>query len=197
MAEEIASGSPTVEVTFDLTPEDFLAWARRWAERSPVLREQMKRSRRSVVLLFALLGGVLGLLFLLDGDLAGFIVAVVMSWIAAAIFWFMWPSRFRAAVRKNADKQMALENPAVFGPKRYAFDAQGLRFSGVHGGGYAYWTMVTDVDSDENGVYIGVSAASAHIIPVRAFESPAHAADFAAQAGRWFAAARPQVGTPA
>jgi hypothetical protein len=197
MAEEIAGEQNTVEFTFDLTPDDFLAWARRWAERSPVLREQMRRSRVSAVLLLALIGPVLGLLFLLDGELAGFAFAVVASWIAAAVFWFMWPTRFRAAVRKNADKQMALENPAVFGSKRYAFDAQGLRFSGVHSGGYAYWTMVTDVDSDENGVYLGVSAASAHIIPARAFTSPAAMSEFAGQAGPWFAAARPQADTPA
>lgn len=176
---------PLLDVTFEATADDFLAYAAHVAEQGEFYLSQMRSTRLRVVVIVAVISPLLAVVSTPDWSPIPMLVFALVGWIVAAILWFAWPSIWRRQLKAITQRQVAMENPLVlFGQKRYVFDADAVRFSGPHSGGYVTWPAIMSVTSDERGLYLHVSQGSAHIIPSRAFRSPsefAAAVDLATQ----------------
>lgn len=172
------------ELDFELTNSDLVRLAEHMAQTGQFYREQMLRARRLLAAVFV----VAALLFaVLERDPAATVIMTAALAVVGWLMWVTWPKRWRSVIRKQSERQVAIENSAaVLGPKRYKVDADGISYSGVYSGGYALWPAIMLVTADDAAVYLHVSQASAHIVPLRAFGSAAEFASFVAQVEAWY-----------
>jgi len=187
------TSEPHFELAFELTKDDLVQLAAHLADTGQFYVEQMHRARRllaAVIVVAALLFAVL------ERDPAATIIMTLALGVVGLIMWVTWPKRWRTVIRKQSERQAAIENAAaVLGPKRYKVDADGITYSGVYSGGYALWPAIMRLTANDAAAYLHVSQASAHILPARAFRTDAEFAAFVAQAERWLAAsASPKAG---
>lgn len=162
-----------MELQFDLTLADHLAWADQWAQ-SPLMARQMRRGRA----VLTALGVVIGLLLtLMAGHWLLRLVGIALGGGLALYWWFAYPNTWRRTIQRQSERTIATSTSALLGPKRYEIGEDGLRFSSNHGGGYLLWSGIDHLEIGPEAIYIYIAANSAHILPRRAFPSEEAFAD--------------------
>lgn len=163
---------PLLDVTFEATPADFVAFAEHVANEGEFYRAQM-RSTRGLVLAILLVASLLAALVLTpDGNPFTMLAILSVGCAVAVSMWFAWPGIWRRQLRRATHRQAGMENPLLIsGTKRYILDHTSVRYSGAYSGGYVTWPAVMRVTTGEQALYLHVSQASAHILPKRAFAS--------------------------
>lgn len=162
-----------MELQFDLTLADYLAWADQWAQ-GPLMARQMRTGRIAL----CALGVVLGLLLALVFTHPVLRIAGLLFGVAVAVYWWViYPSTWRRTIRRQSERTIATSTTALLGPKRYAIAEDGLRFSSNHGGGYLLWSGIDHLEIGPEAIYVYIAANSAHILPRRAFPSEQAFAD--------------------
>lgn len=180
-AEQVAA-ERVYELEFVLTVEDLAQFGEHLATVGEFHLAQMQRVRRMILAAIAVAAALLALL---ERDVASTIIFSIPLVIVATVLWFAWPSRYRTLARKQALELARSETGTQLGARRYRVDGQGVSFSTPQSGGYVLWPAVTRITSDDSAVYLHVAQTSAHIIPRRAFDTLAEAADFQHKAEAW------------
>jgi len=163
--------SPQVELSFDLTRDDLIAYFDHAISTNAFYQAQMRRTRVLVLAVWVILALMV---VIISRD--PFIIATMFIILGGfALFsWVTWPKRWHAQVRKQSERQLAMEDPAVvYGPRRYEIDAESVRFFGPHSGGYVTWRALSRVSADERAIYLHLTQGQAHILPRSAFSGDA------------------------
>ena len=164
-----------LEVSFDIGPEDYVAFNRYWAETSTFAKAQLRRARITFTIAFVIMGAlVAGLAYLGGDEQFAIIFAVVLAAVLLLYLLILGP-RWVRAVARNARKQYQAEggNQYLFGPRRYSFDQRGFRFASPNAGGYVLWSAVKSVERGDQAAYLMLAASQSHVLPRRAFVNPA------------------------
>lgn len=156
-----------VELAFEITPADHLAFNRHFVRVGEFYLRQMRKNR----VMIAILPLAMCAAILLGTRDPFFSVAVAaVSGLISLWFWFTWPTQWEKQVLKQAQAMLALENQSVlFGPRRYRLDETGVGFSSPDSMGRVSWRAISRVTADEAGIYLHLSQNQAHILPRRAF----------------------------
>ena len=156
-------------VEFDLTEEDYLAFAQH-------LRTRFSRSRRGKLekYLLRLVGiSLVPILFAMVYVVAvsetfAFLPSVMVFVIPIGFLWFFWYRRtfarrfVKRALRRAGGKHVLGSQTVVITPER-------IHLRGSSGESSLKWHAVVEIERVEQAIYFFVSATSAAIVPERAF----------------------------
>ena len=172
-------------VEFDLTEDDYVAWAQH-------LRTRFVRSRRgklekyllrfvgiSLVPVFFAVAYVVAV-----SETFALLPSVMVLVIPGGFLWFLWYRRTfaRRVVRR------ALRKPGgthALGSRTVVVTPEGIHFRSSSGEASLKWHAVLEIEGAEQAIYFVVSAASTAIVPARAFPNRRECREFMQAAQRY------------
>jgi len=156
-----------MEVEFDLTLEDLVAFNEYHCAHSPTIQAQFRRGWWSFPVMV-----IIGWLVLAaySGQFAQF-ASDHWFWLLSVPFWLFWfPWRWHGHQRKNALGLLNEgENVGVIGRQRITITPEAVMQSNAYREVRTRWEVVEKIVRTDHHVFIYVSALSAHILPRRAF----------------------------
>ena len=169
------------EVTYDIAHEDLYAFQLRTAQRSPVIRKTLRNIYVSIFVLFLLLG-----IYPLFGPGPIEAKAIMLGLPLIGFPFFVVIGKFieRWIVSSTIQKVIADEKPGggVLGRHTLVLDDDGVVEKTRVNESRTLWAGIDRVEDDADYAFIYVSAAAAHVVPLRAFENPEQARAFVSYA---------------
>jgi hypothetical protein len=166
-----------MEVEYELTRDDLFAFQWRAAFRSPPARRAMRKAYLYwflALLLFSLLPAVGAHGF--DGSRASFAFMAVAFPLGALFHWLMVRRQTRRAILELLQEEKP--GRGLLGWHRVGLGEAGLTEMSAVNDSRTAWAGVDRVEQDGEYVFIYTTPHAAHIIPKRAFGSPAEAESF-------------------
>jgi hypothetical protein len=183
-----------MEVEFDLTLEDLIAFNEYHCAHSPAIQAQFRRGWW-VVPFWALL---VWLILALSAEKFADFAAEHWLWLLIVPFWLFWfPWRWHRRQRKNALRLLNEgENVGVIGRQRLTITPETVEQRSAYREVRMRWEAVEKIVRSEHYAYIYVSAYTAHILPRRAFLTDGEFLKFVGEALHYHDAKRRAAATP-
>lgn len=163
----------SISVSYEFTKDDLVAFNHYHSRRSPTARRQFLRA----LLIFPSVWLVLWLVMVYfagkeDGEFLQAAFALKPLIIFLPIYCIVFPLAHRRALRK-AINGMVNEgaNRRLFGKRTITASEIGITESSAHGTSTTNWSAVERIVSLDEVTYVYLTALSAEVIPLRAFES--------------------------
>jgi hypothetical protein len=157
-----------MEVVYQITPDDLIAFQWRAAHRSPVGR----RTRRNVYVYMFLAVLLVAVLPAIGAD--GFAIArVSFVFLAttfpllASLYWLLERRLVRGAIRELVKKEKP--EKGQLGTHKFVLTDSGVAETTAVGESHTTWAGVDRIEQDTDYIYVYTSPAAAFVIPKRAF----------------------------
>jgi hypothetical protein len=167
----------TLEIEYELTPQDLYAFQWRAVFASP----RGRRARRKVYLLWLLVVLLLAAVPAIGADgfaisRVNFIFIVVAFPIVVVFQWFLERRLVRGAILQLLKEEKP--SKGLLGKHRMVMSEDGLFESTEVGESRVSWAGVDRIEQNPEYIFIYTSAVGAHVIPKRAFRDMLEAEDF-------------------
>ena len=157
-------GAYNVEITYDITAEDYIAFNLNYMRTNPVSKRGILKARIQGVVLILAGGGVCGYLY---GAYTPFLIAVFV--LAAALFAVFIPRTITKKVTENVRKTLKQSGSIACGRKTMTLEDGRFRLRGEGEDSLYHYAKVQKIVEDTAHYYIYVGAMEALIVPFSAF----------------------------
>lgn len=148
-----------IRIDYNLRTEDMVALSCHYYDKSPSIQQGLRASQIVLTMLFA----CGGLFFLTEIDHAGPIGIALLA--VAGYFAVFWPSRYRARLRKGAERLCAEGSYAkACGPCTLTLTEEGLSSQSPLGEGKYHWTAVDRVVLTPKYLFIYLAGPMGYVI---------------------------------
>jgi len=163
-----------MQVQFDVTLDDILAFNRYCIQRSPMYQRAYRTLLISMPLLFVLLAAVMTLA---ANSPPWFMWLLVVAMLVA------WPVVFPRRYWKSLDEfvintMKTSPNRSMLGKHTLSLSERGLHSSSEVDESSMSWFGVERIEQDDQCIYLFIGATAAHVIPKRAFANAEQATEF-------------------
>jgi hypothetical protein len=153
-----------MQVEYDVTMDDLIRFNLYHFDHSPFVKRQKLRTRYIPVIMFPLFG-------LAEYAIRGRYGFGIVMCLLSAIWWVVFPAWWKWEVTRRTQKYMSEgSNRGLLGVTRLEVGPNGLHTSGEIGESTLKWSAVEKVAVSDSHTYIYIGAASALMVPHRAFE---------------------------
>ncbi|MEM1504576.1 YcxB family protein [Domibacillus sp. 8LH] len=163
-----------MELKYDLTKEDYLAFQIHVAKQSETVKHALIMQR--------LMGPVLFLLFTLvvSWVTEEWLPGLFITFAAASVLWVtLYPKYFYEHIKRNVNKMLnESRNDNMFGLHTFVMDKKGFTEKNRAGEKKTNWSGIERVDEDEAYFFLFTSIVEAYIIPKRSFKNEERQEEF-------------------
>lgn len=163
-----------MELTYDLTKEDYLAFQLHTAKQSETVKRALIMQR--------MMGPVLFLLFTLvvSWVTEEWLLGLFITFAVASVLWvILYPKFFYGYIKRNVNKMLNESRKGnMFGLHTLVMDKKGFTEKNRAGEKKTNWAGIERIDEDEAYFFLFTSIVEAYIIPKRSFKNAERQEEF-------------------